>query len=320
MQDDIISMIQSTLSIEGAIGLKLIESLAIVLVLWLLRYIIIWVVNLETDDIRARYWWKKATSYMIGLLGLLLIGPIWMDGIRSIATFLGLVSAGFAIALQGPITDLAGWLFILVRGPFHMGDRVQIGDHAGDVVDIRMFQFTLLEIGNWVAADQSTGRIMHVPNRKIFSDALANYSQGFEYIWHEIPVTITFESDWIKAKTILLEIANDRAGNISQTVARQVREASRRYMITYSKLTPIVYTGVQGHGVMLTVRYLCQVRRRRSSEQEIWEDILIRFAQHPDINFAYPTQRYYHNWLEGSPNQKMTDEGTTDSISIEQMD
>ncbi len=104
---------------------------------------------------------------------------------------MGLFTAGLAIALKDPLTNLAGWLFIVFRKPFIVGDRIQIGPHAGDVVDIRPFQFTILEIRNWVDADQSTGRMIHLPNAKVFVEAQANYSLGFNYIWNEIVVRLT---------------------------------------------------------------------------------------------------------------------------------
>jgi small-conductance mechanosensitive channel len=222
-----------------------------------------------------------------------------VKGIQSAVTFLGLVSAGLAIALKDPVTNLAGWAFILWRRPFVVGDRVQIGKHAGDVIDQRLFQFTLLEIGNWVAADQSTGRMIHVPNGKVFADAMANYTSGFEYIWNEIPVLVTFESDWQKAKGILQEIAEKQAAQLSQAAAERIRQAARRFMIMYSKLAPTVYTSVEESGVLLTVRYMCDPRERRSSEQAIWEDVLKAFSEHPSLDFAYPTQRFYQSGSAG---------------------
>ncbi len=161
--------------------------------------------------------------------------------------------------------------------------------------------FSLMEIGNWVDSDQSTGRVIHVPNGKIFNEVLANYSQGFEYIWNEIPVLVTFESDWRKAKQILSEIAQRHGTHLSGSAANKLREAAKKFMIFYSKLTPVVYTTVKDCGVMLTIRYLCEPRKRRGSEQDIWEDILDAFAAHDDIDFAYPTQRYYINETEGKP-------------------
>jgi small-conductance mechanosensitive channel len=216
-------------------------------------------------------------------------------------TYLGLLSAGLAIALQDPIANIVGWLFIVWRRPLEVGDRIEIGDHAGDVIDIRFFQFSLLEIRAWVDADQSTGRILHIPNKKIFSDAIANYSKGFAYIWHEIPVEITFESDWRKAKKLLGEIAERHAIQNAEIVRKQIRQSAKRYMINYENLTPIVYTKVNPSGVLLTLRYLSDPRQRRVTEEKVWEDILTAFEKEPKIEFAYPTQRIYYHPAEGRP-------------------
>ena len=176
-----------------------------------------------------------------------------------------------------------------------MGDRIEVGGHRGDVIDIRLFKFTLLEIGNWVHADQSTGRVIHLPNSLILTDVIANYSRGFELIWNEIPVLVTFESNWEEAKRILVRVGEEHDAHLSHEAERRIREASKRYMIVYSKLTPTVYTSVQDCGVLLTLRYLIGPRKRRGSEQAIWEEVLREFAAREDIDFAYPTQRFYDN-------------------------
>ena len=88
-----------------------------------------------------------------------------------------------------------------------------------------------------------------------------------------------------------------------------MRRAARKFMIFYTKLTPTVYTSVKESGVLLTIRYLCEPRRRRSSEEEIWEDVLTRFAGCDNIDFAYPTRRYYDNLLEGKPGAKPPEQG-----------
>ena len=235
------------------------------------------------------------------VLGILLIGRLWFAGLQSLVTYLGLLSAGLAIALQDLVKSFAGWVFIVWRRPFVLGDRIQIGPFAGDVIDIRIFKFTLLEIGNWVQADQSTGRIVDIPNSLVLTDTLANYTKGFEFIWSEIPVLVTFESNWRKAKALLLEIAGRHAAHLSRSAEARIKEASKRFMIFYTKLTPTVYTSVEASGVLLTIRYLIEPRKRRGSAQAIWEDILDEFARHDDIDFAYPTTRFYNNLLEGKP-------------------
>jgi len=284
---------------------KLLVSLLILLFLWLIRISLLRIVWNRTKDIKIRYEWKRSLSLVIPLIGVIIVGAVWLPAFKQFGAFLGLFSAGLAIALKDPLTNFAGWIFLLFRKPFVVGDRIQIGEHAGDVVDIRIFQFTLLEIGNWVDADQSTGRIVHIPNGKVFIVPQANYTSGFDYIWNEISVRITFESDNLKAKSILQEIINVKAKNFSDDVEKEILEASKTYLIYYKNLTPIVYTKVKDFGIQLTIRYLCNPRKRRSSEHEIWEEIIARIKKEPDIQFAYPTKRYY-NAGEENPMKKQT--------------
>jgi small-conductance mechanosensitive channel len=293
--------IQRTLGLSELTVAQILWSVVAIVLLWLIRRMVLWVLWRRIEDIKVRYRWRKTTTYILVPTGMLIVGRIWWEGVGSVATFLGLVSAGLAIALKDLVVNLAGWAFILWRRPFDVGDRVQIGDHAGDVIDLRIFQFTLLEIGNWVDADQSTGRIIHVPNGQVLSDTLANFTRGFDYIWNELPVLVTFESDWRKAKGILADIAERHAAHLTDEAKARIREVSRHFMIFYTTLTPTVYTAVADSGVLLTIRYLCAPRQRRGSAEAIWEEILDAFAQEAGIDFAYPTYRYYDNRLEGKP-------------------
>lgn len=280
---------------------KIFSTLIILIVLWLLRIIVLRVVWKKTDDAQLRYRWRKWLTYISVFLGIIFAGRVWFVGIGSFATYIGLLSAGLAIALKDLVAGIAGWLFILWRKPISTGDRIQIGAYKGDVIDVRLFKFSLMEIGNWVDAEQSTGRIMHIPNSMVLSEVIINYSQGFRFIWNEIPVLITFESNWEKAKTILLQIGVENSAHLSTVAEKKLKEASKQYMIFYSNLKPTVYTSVKDSGILLTIRYLIDPRKRRSSEQEMWEAILRKFAQCPDIDFAYPTQRFYNNITEGKP-------------------
>lgn len=297
---------------EATLGLgiesqrRILLTLAVILLAGLARRLVLRAVDRRSDDIRVRYQWRKRSTYLAVMATALVVGRIWFEGFHSIATYLGLLSAGLAIALKDLVSDLAAWMFIMWRKPFEVGDRIQVGDHAGDVIDIRIFQFTLLEIGQWVAADQSTGRVIHVPNWKIFSEPLANYTKGFQFIWNELPVLVTFESDWRAAKEILTEIVSRHAEHLTAEAERRVREASSRFMIFYTTLTPKVWTRVEDSGVLLTMRYLCDPRRRRGTEEAIWEEILDAFAARDDIDFAYPTQRFYDNRSEGKPGARGT--------------
>jgi small-conductance mechanosensitive channel len=241
----------------------LLRSLLVFLAWLVLRSLVRWLVLPRIKDVTLRYSVSKTAGYVLGvLLGVSLLS-IWLGDIVELSTFLGLVSAGLAIALHEPVTNLAGWAFLVIRKPFRVGDRIELdGGPAGDVIDVRLFMFSILEIGNWVDADQSTGRIIHIPNGVVFRRTIANSTHGFRYIWNELAVTVTFESDWERAYEILSRLAN---------------------------------------GVTLTMRYLCEARRRRSSASKLWSAILRAFAAEPGIDFAYPTTRFYQNPAEGKP-------------------
>jgi len=301
MPSSLQDLVTAILGLSPDVQLKLAGSFVGLIVLVILRSAALRVVNRKIEDARALYIWRKSITYATFVLAVLVLARPWFPALSNLSTFFGIVTAGLAIALRDPIVNLAGWVFILWRRPFQVGDRIQVGEHRGDVIDLRIFQFTLLEIGNWVDADQSTGRIIHVPNGFVFTQTTANYARAFEYIWSEVPVLVTFESNWQKAKDILARIGERHAEHLSPDADSRLRRAAQRYMIFYSKLGPIVYTTVRDSGVLLTVRYLCEPRRRRAAEQDIWEDILVEFARCDDIDFAYPTQRFYDNRTEGKP-------------------
>lgn len=284
--------------------IKLGTSIAIILVLWLLRIVILRIVRKRVKDVKVKYKWRKYITYIIVPVGVYMVANVWFDEFQSVSTFLGLVSAGIAIALREPLVNLAGWLFIIWRNPFSVGDRIQIGKEFGDVVDQRIFQFTIMEIGNWVDAEQYTGRMVHIPNSKVFTEVQANYSSGFNFIWNEIQVLVTFESDWKKAKEILSKIAIAHGKEYGEKAENEVFLASADFMIYRPEYTPAVYTSVEDSGVELTIRYATPLRQRRLTEQKIWEDILLKFALHDDIDFAYPTTRFYSNYKEGKPGTK----------------
>lgn len=283
--------LEQEIGLSAALQDRLLATLLIVGSLWLIQRITLALAYRRAQDPWLRYRWRKSVNYLTLLVGLILIGRIWVEGVGSLATFLGLFAAGLAVALKDLVANLAGWAFIVWSRPFDVGDRIQVGAYAGDVIDLHLFQFTLNEIGNWVDADQSSGRIVHVPNGTVLSQPVANYDKGFRYIWSEIPVTVTFESNWKKAKGILETIARRHAEQLTEQVEKELLEASRRYLIAYTKLTPIVYVRVADHGIRLTLRYLIRSRFRRGSENAIWQDVLEAFAAEPDIDFAYPTTR-----------------------------
>ena len=180
-----------------------------------------------------------------------------------------------------------------------MGHRIEIDDIKGDVIDIGLFEFALMETNNWINADQSTGRIVYIPTSFIFRQPTFNYSTGIPFIWNEIPIHLTYESNWEKAKVILQEIANKHGESISDKAESSIKEASKKYLLFNAGLEPKVFTSIDdAKAITLTIRYMCSYRKRRESSEMIYEEILSKFKSHNDIEFSYPTQRVYDRQRE----------------------
>src|SRR5947199_1740439 len=158
-----IDWLQTRLGISPELQLRLLATLATMVGLWLVHRIALALVYRRVRDPRSRYSWRKTLTYLLYAVGIVIVGRMWFPGIESLTTILGFLSAGLAIALKDAVSNLAGWAFILWRRPFEVGDRVQIGPHAGDVIDLGWFQYTLSEIGACAQARQSRGPTIHSP-------------------------------------------------------------------------------------------------------------------------------------------------------------
>ncbi|MEJ2541199.1 MAG: hypothetical protein P8188_14735 [Gemmatimonadota bacterium] len=133
----------------------------------------------------------------------------------------------------------------------------------------------------------------------MFSVPLANDTAEFAYVWHELPVLVTFESDWRRAKEILQGILDEQGRDLAAEAAQTLRRGTRRFLISYRKFSPKVYTSVEDSGVLLTLRFLAPVRSRRGLTESLWEAILDAFHEDDGIDLAYPTRRMYLNPVEG---------------------
>lgn len=270
--------------------IKIFESTFVVLLLILLRILILRVVNRHTKDPAVQYKWRKNLVYGLTFIAFIVVGRIWFEGFDSLATFLGLFSVGLVIALREPLLDVVGCIYLLWQKPFKVGDRIEIGKQRGDVIDTRLFKFTILEIGNWVHPDQSTGRVIHISNHKIFSESIATFTSDSDFVWNEIEVIIRFDSDWRKAKKILRKIANKRLDDFVIDSDKQIKNATNKYFIKNNYLYPYVYLEVKDKvGIKLSLRHLTSPRKRRSTSMLLWEDILEEFQKESDIAFTFPT-------------------------------
>jgi small-conductance mechanosensitive channel len=241
-----------------------------------------------TDDPRRAYHTSRLISRVGAFAIVVILVTVFSPRLGDLITVLTLIGAGLAIAMREVLLNLAGWIHVTLLNRYRPGDRIEINGVRGDVIDIRMMRTTLMEVGGWVQADQSTGRITHVPNGWNLSYAVYNYTRGFNFIWNELPIRVSFRSDWEKARGIMQRFAEESTRLVEHQAADEIRQMSREFLVHYSILTPFVYVRVVENGILLTLRYLCDVRKRRGTEHALTVSILQAFKLEGGIELAYP--------------------------------
>jgi small-conductance mechanosensitive channel len=239
------------------------------------------------DDPERVYRSSKSARRVAAFISVVAIILVWSPQFGDFMTVLTVIGAGMAIALREVLLSIAGWLRITVLSTFKEGDRIELNGIRGDVIDVRLLRTSMMEVGAWVDADQSTGRIVHFPNSWLFEYAVFNYTRSFKFIWNEMPLVVTFRSDWRAARDIMQKYAEESAVIIEQQARKEIRLVAREFLIHYSILTPFVYVSVDRDGVKLTLRYLCEARKRRGSEHALTVMILDEFRDHPQIELAH---------------------------------
>jgi small-conductance mechanosensitive channel len=280
------------LYVPGAVQ-QLIVFLLLALGLYVLVHLARQLVTQQVPDVNRRHIIRKWIGYGYGLLLILIAVALFADALTGFGTILAVILAGVAISLQDVLKSVVGWLYISGRSGVQVGSRIEVDGVIGDVIDIGFFKTTVLEIGNLVFGRQSTGRMVTVPNSKMIASSVYMSTPANPFVWQEIRILVTFESDWRRAEEIMREIAYEIHEEIAPELAEGFQKLERKYAFKYGTLTPIVYVSIAENGVELDLRFLIPVRRRRGSVDRVSRRILDAFAAEPDVRIAYPTYRIF---------------------------
>lgn len=204
---------------------------------------------------------------------------IWENEIKDIITLVSFMSAAATLALRDVILNFFAGIFISFKKPFKLEDRIEVkdvvGSIIGDVVNINTLNFEILEVKNKEEGEQSTGIIIQIPNSKVFTDPIKNYTKAFKYVWNELEVKIKLDSDLAKNKKVLYNIVtnNDIVKRIPKKMKDELNTAVGDYRIYYNNLEPIIYTKLTDDYVKLNIRYLVHPKKSRHIESQIWNEI-----------------------------------------------
>jgi small-conductance mechanosensitive channel len=269
-------------------GRKLVVTLAFIVCVVVLHWVLKSLSNLFLQSRRSEkvvFWVRQGISLFLSILTLVCVLSFWFDNPTRLATFMGLVTAGVAFALQKPISALAGYLVILRGKTFGVGDRITMGGVRGDVVALRFTQTTIMEMGQppavqddepamWVHARQYTGRIVTVSNSKVFDEPVYNYTREFPYLWEEMRLPISYKDDRKSAERILLEVANRHTIKTRDMSEEALKQLTNQYFMAAPDVTPKVYWRLTDNWVELTVRFIAPTHGVRELKDAMSREII----------------------------------------------
>lgn len=216
-------------------------------------------------EARARYA-VKILRYLFAFLAIAIGAFMYAGSWTGLGIGLSVLVAAMGFALQRPAASIAGWITILFKKPFLIGDRISIGTIAkGDVVDLTLTHITLAEVGRWGAEDVS-GRTVLVPNNMIFDYPVTRYGNAETRIMTEVEFTVTFDSDLARARTLAEGIATEAAGKASKAHTR----------VKIAEL-----------GILIEVRFTASVQNANRMSSEVTERILEALRDEKAVALAY---------------------------------
>jgi small-conductance mechanosensitive channel len=224
------------------------------------------------------------------ILGSIIVLAIWLGYGSSFTVAMGILGAGIAFASQEVIGSMAGYVNILTGNLYRIGDRIKIGSVIGDVLDISIMRTMVMEIGEWVQADQYTGRIVSIANRAVFSDPVINYTHPWPYLWDEVMIPITYESNWQKASKMILDQGQEYTAHIQAQARQTLDETMLRYpSLQESSIQPKLYLVMTDNWIEVTLRYVVDPHERRIVKNQLHSELLQDFEREPDITVASAT-------------------------------
>jgi len=226
------------------------------------------------DDSTRRYRARKFVTYGGVLIVLIIVLASMSTQVARLSVAIGAIGAATVFALQEVIASIAGWIALSFGGFYKPGDRVEVGGIKGDVIDVGLLRTTLMEIGAWVDGDQYSGRMVRVANSFVFKEPVFNYSAEFPFVWDEMKLPIRFGSDLDLATKLVLDAAEAEVGTYTDASHESWNRVTRRFLIEQARIEPRVTVRATDNWMGLTLRYIVDYKKRRSTADAITRRIL----------------------------------------------
>jgi len=259
-------------------------------------------------DAKMRYSFRKAVSvfYIVAVAAVAV--RIWIDDPQSLLVAYGIIAAGIAISLQDFFKNFVGSIVIFLGAAYTVGDRIAIGKTAGDVIDIGLMSTTLMEIRGWVSGDQPSGRLLTIPNGLVINHPLYNYTRDHSFVWDEISIPLTYDSDWRRANDLILGIVVEETAAMTVQADAEIERIGETYYLPKKVVEPSAYITLTDNWITLDIRYVADARNRRVLRSRLNELALAAIEEEDQITIASTTVTVT-NVAEPVPTPEKTETG-----------
>ncbi|MFL5742398.1 MAG: mechanosensitive ion channel family protein [Flavisolibacter sp.] len=256
---------------------------------------IVFIVTRILEAITAKRSHVKAVQYnMVRLIRLLsvfaaifIVVTFLFENWYTAAVSLSLFSLILGFALQTPISSLIGWFYIIIRAPYRVGDRIQVGNFTGDVVEINYLDTTLWEFhGDYLSNDLPSGRLIRFPNTMILQSQVYNYSwKKFPFIWNEIPFHIAYESDLDYVEATIKAVAKRELGPGMADNIKKFKELLEQTPVDELEIKEypfVVFRTNPNTWLEVSVTYLVEPKRASVVRTRLIRTIISELLKEPD--------------------------------------
>jgi small-conductance mechanosensitive channel len=225
-----------------------------------------------------RYHVRKRVTAAAYIIILTFVTILFADRLKHVGFAVGVMGAGVVVALQDVIASLGGFIAIGFSNLYRVGDRIQVNETKGDVVDISIMRTTVLETGNWVSGDLYSGRIVRIPNSVVLKGLVFNDSQEFQFVWDEVKIRLTSGSDHQHAREILLRVAKETVGEYLVEAQGSWKQIVENYRIENPVLEPAVTLQAGDGSLEFSLSYLVHYTKRTTVKDQLFTKIVDQVA------------------------------------------
>lgn len=254
----------------------------ILLLLVVLRNYVAKQIRKRISDIKQVREYRIYLDYTVTFLFIILVFPVFLPKLKDFVAFISIFGAGIVLVFKEVFLNFFGFFYIVLRKPFKIGDKIKIGEYYGDVLDIRLMDFTILQYYYPAEGGQSTGRIASIPNSFTFLYPLINFSKEFSFNWIEIAVPVQYHTDWKEAEKISLQILTKIIHSLLDEPTRLLLEKNGEI----TRLTPRSYIEVKNKNTVIYLRFFCEPKLERTVKDRFWREFLNHIEKNKDITLG----------------------------------